>query len=172
MEKPEVEKVLDMFTQTVVGQARRFMTLRSIGSVRKNLYDSFRRHLETVDGNLEASISSDKWHEYGKFVNYGVRGIESGRSLENWSFKSKGGKRGLKGMPPPSAFKRDKLHRIVSDNQAFATAVTVFKQGLEPTEFFTKPFEIAYEKLPNQVIEAYGLDFDSYIKIVLNANLK
>jgi len=34
--------------------------------------------------------------------------------------------------------------------------------------FFTKPFERAFRKLPDQVIEAYGLDVEEFLKFTLN----
>ena len=40
--------------------------------------------------------------QYGEFLDKGVKGVKQGDSKQTpkYSFKSKGGKRGLKGMPP------------------------------------------------------------------------
>lgn len=162
----ETQEILDNFAKTVIAQARRNMTLQSIGKTRK-LYDSFERNVEVFKNSIDVDISSEEYNLYGKFVDRGVKGIKSGSSLDGWRFKSKGGVRGLKGMPPPSAFKTDKLQRFVSDSQAFATAVNIFKYGIKPTEFFSRPFESAFAILPDQIVEAYGLDIENFMKFTL-----
>lgn len=167
LKRDYVQEVLDTFLKTVISQARRSMTLQSI-STTGALYDSFQREVEVHPNSISASILSDEFNEYGKFVDRGVKGVESGHSIRGYSFKSKGGKNGLKGMPPPYAFKLDKLQRPVSDTQAFATAVKIFKQGIKPSLFMTKPFESAFEKLPQDVVEAYGLDLENFMDFVLN----
>jgi hypothetical protein len=34
----------------------------------------------------------------------------------------------------------------------------IFKNGIKPSLFFTRPFENAYKKLPEDLVEKYGLD--------------
>ncbi len=34
----------------------------------------------------------------------------------------------------------------------------IFAQGIKPSLFFTKPFEDAFKRLPNELIEKFGLD--------------
>lgn len=36
--------------------------------------------------------------------------------------------------------------------------------GLKTTNFFTEPFETAFKRLPDEIIEAYGLDIESLLK--------
>ena len=166
--RDEVKEILDNFSKTVIAQARRNMTMFSIGTLRKTLYNSFERETGSDKNSVFTSILSDEYAEYGKFVDRGVKGIISGSSLNGWSYRSKGGKRGLKGMPPPSAFKTDKLLRTVSDSQAFGSAVNVFKYGIKPTEFFSRPLEAALVGLPEDIGEAYGIDIERYIDNILN----
>jgi hypothetical protein len=40
----------------------------------------------------------------------------------------------------------------------FALARSIFNNGLKKSLFFTKPFEAAYKKLPEELVQKYGLD--------------
>lgn len=165
-DREEIVAVLDDFAKKVIQQARRNLTIFS-GNKTKALHKSFKRDIKVFKNAISTSIFA---LDYWKFPNYGVKGIVSGKSLSGFRFKSKGGKTGLKGMPPPGAFKTDKINRPVSDSRAFATAVTVFKFGIKPTEFFSKPFETAFKKLVKDVDKAYGLDVEKFIKIKIKEN--
>lgn len=156
----DVEDTLRHFAKTVISQARRNLTLTSSIKTKK-LYDSMKYDLTVSKNSFALAIMLE---EYWKYIDYGVKGVESGKSLQGFRYKSRGG---LKGMPPPSAFKTDKLNRIVSKQQAFASAVKVFKHGIKPTQFFSKPFDSAFEKLPDEITEAYGLEIETFLKYTL-----
>jgi hypothetical protein len=51
-------------------------------------------------------------------------------------------------------------------------ARSVFKYGIKPSLFFTKPFEKAFKKLPDVLIDKYGLDAETLLNSILNQNLK
>ena len=116
--------------------------------------------------------------DYGKFQDKGVSGIEQKYNTP-YSYKSKGGKRGLKGMPPPKAFDkwnikrglapRDDKGKFLSRKQTnFLVALKIFKKGIKPSLFFTKPFEKAFERLPDELVEAYGLDVEQFLEYTIN----
>jgi hypothetical protein len=44
---------------------------------------------------------------------------------------------------------------------------SIWKTGLKTTDFFSRPFELAFEKLPDEVIEAYGLQVEQLMKTAL-----
>jgi hypothetical protein len=50
----------------------------------------------------------------------------------------------------------------------FLISRSIFRKGIKPSLFFTKPFEQAFEKLPNELIEAYGLDVEEFLQFTLN----
>ena len=50
----------------------------------------------------------------------------------------------------------------------FLIARSIFRKGIKPSLFFTKPFEQGFKNLPDQVIEAYGLDIEEFLKFTLN----
>lgn len=162
---PEVEKVLDDFGKAVIQQVRRNMTLQSLSKT-KALYDSFNRELDELANGYELSINSEEYNRYGKFVDFGVKGIKEGNSLKGWSFKQ-----GIENKPSYKHFLTDKINRPVSIGQAVATSYVVWYKGLKPTEFFTRPFEAAFERLPDRVVEAYGMDLEIFIKRTIDADI-
>ena len=44
------------------------------------------------------------------------------------------------------------------------------EKGIEPTNFFTDPFESEYKKLPNNLIDAFALDLEDFINFTTNGN--
>tara|TARA_B110000503_G_scaffold143002_1_gene242058 strand:+ start:7565 stop:8119 length:555 start_codon:yes stop_codon:yes gene_type:complete len=119
---------------------------------------------------------------YGFFIDKGVSGIEKKYNTP-YSYKSKGGKNGLKGMPPPKKLdkwivrrklaNRDAQGRFISRKSLqFAIAVGIFKKGIAPSLFFTRPFEKYYKKLPEQLASAFGLDAAELMTFVFKQNKK
>ncbi len=115
---------------------------------------------------------------YGEFIDKGVKGVESGKSLANYKYTSKGGKQGLKGMPPPKAFDKWSIRRKIAprDDKGrflprksvnFGLAVSVFKYGIAPTMFLTKPFKKYTNNIATEVGEAFGEDTMKYITMIL-----
>ena len=44
---------------------------------------------------------------------------------------------------------------------------SIWHKGIETTNFFTKPFEAAFKRLPDDIYAAYGLEVEEQIKIAL-----
>ena len=51
---------------------------------------------------------------------------------------------------------------------AFLVRNGIFKNGIKPSLFFTKPFEKAFERLPDELVEAYGLDVEQFLEYTIN----
>jgi hypothetical protein len=174
MLKKETEKYLNDFAKYVIQQSRSNLT-KGDKNVNKNLYNSLDKEIEVGANSFRLAFLME---DYGKFQDKGVSGIEQKYNTP-FSYKSKGGKRGLKGMPPPKAFDkwnikrglapRDEKGKFLSRKQTnFLVALKVFKKGIKPSLFFTKPFEKAFERLPDELIEAYGLDVEQFLEYTIN----
>ena len=50
---------------------------------------------------------------------------------------------------------------------AYVVASNIYNRGLKPSLFFTKPFEQGFKKLPDELLEAYGLDVEEFLKYTL-----
>lgn len=158
---------LEDFRKYVSSQARRNLT-RLKKNDTKGLY-------KRLDGVLKVSPNSFQlsWDlGYGNFQDKGVSGTEKKYNTP-YSYKSK--------MPPIKPLSdwakrkgirlRDEQGKFQKGNYktiGFLIARSIFRKGIKPSLFFTKPFEQAYKNLPDQLIEAYGLDVEEFLKFTLN----
>ena len=60
---------------------------------------------------------------------------------------------------------RDKKGRFGSyKTMGYILANSIKKKGIKPSLFFTKPFETAFNNLPDDIVEAYALDVENFLK--------
>ena len=158
---------LEDFRKYVSSQARRNLT-RLKKNDTKGLY-------KRLDGVLNVSPNSFQlsWDlGYGNFQDKGVSGTEKKYDTP-YSYKSK--------MPPIKPLSdwakrkgirlRDEQGKFQKGNYktiGFLIARSIFRKGIKPSLFFTKPFEQGFKNLPDQLIEAYGLDVEEFLKFTLN----
>jgi hypothetical protein len=55
---------------------------------------------------------------------------------------------------------------------AYVIARNIYSRGLKPSLFFTKPFEAAFKRLPDTLVEKYGLEAEELFTQILNENFK
>lgn len=53
-------------------------------------------------------------------------------------------------------------------SMGYIMARSKYNKGVAPTMFFTKPFEAAFRRLPDELIEKFGLDIDNLLEHSLN----
>jgi len=151
-----LEKELSRFGKYVVKQARTKLTKGGVnGSYNdtKKLYNSL-GFKPTVSKN---SFSLDFFmEEYGTFQDQGVQGAFSKKRAPNSPFRYKRNK-----PIGASHFKQWGKRKGISP---FTVANSVWRKGLKPTLFFTKPFEDAFLQLPEELIEQFGLDIDEFLE--------
>jgi hypothetical protein len=174
LEPTKLKQILEEFAQHVIDGAKRNLKTKGKNTSNK-LTESLDYNIKVSKNSIQLDILGE---DYLSFIDKGVSGIKKKYNTP-FSYKSKGG---LKGMPPPSAFDkwnikkgradRDEKGRFLTRKQLnFKTAVGVFYYGIEPSKFFTTPFENAFKSLPDEIIEAYGLDVDSFMELTLKNNL-
>jgi len=173
MQKDEVQKVLNRFRDHIVSVSKRNLTNGKKNSSKK-LYNSIKGNVKAMPNSFFMEFTME---DYGVFQDAGVSGIKKKYNTP-YSYKSK--------MPPPKAFDkwlvrkgispRDKSGKFTKRKSlAFLIARSVYKNGIKPSLFFTKPFEAAYKNLPQELVEAYGLEaiqlFNEQIdQIIKNGN--
>ena len=174
-----INKELNRFAKYVISQSRANLT-RGKKNSSKELYNSLDSNVKVSKNSFELTFLME---EYGVFQDKGVKGTKS-NYVENkdspFSYKSKGGKNGLKGMPPPKAFDkwivrkglkgiRDKKGQFISRKSLqFMIARSVFEKGVKASLFFTKPFEKAFKNIDKDLVEAYKLDVEALMKNSIN----
>ena len=172
---------LNKFAKYVIQQSRSNLSKRK-KNASKELYNSLGYQ---VSQSAQTTSVAFEMADYGKFQDRGVRGAnayyaDANTSGSPYAFKSKGGKRGLKGMPPPKAFdkwivrkgikgSRDKSGKFIPRKTLqFLIAKSIFDKGIKASMFFTKPFEAAFKRLPDELVEAYSIGLEKQIQVNIN----
>ena len=154
-------------------------------NLKKQKKDSTGKLSNSIKGEVKVMPNSIRMffqmEEYGFYQDRGVNGIRTVRSDREFSFK-KGvpsremlksldvwiRRKGIKAFTP-----RNKKGQFTSRKSLkFMLARSIFNKGIKPSMFFTKPFESAFQKLPNELIEKYGLDMENLLVSIIEENLK
>lgn len=172
----EVENVLkDFGNDVIVGARKNLKKKNASGALSKSLDYDLAVHKQSFSLSFE-------WEDYGKFIDEGVKGV-GGTKADGTKWKLKkvfGSSFKYKNKRPPHiAFNGWTIRKGIAPRSKggqfqkrkgllFAIANSVYHTGLETTHFFTSPFEREFKKLPDEVIEAYGLDLDNFLKLTLD----
>jgi hypothetical protein len=165
-----VKKILDDFGKRVVKESRSTLT-RKKKRDKGNLYDSIKYDLTVSKNsfNLKFPLA-----DYWEFVDQGVQGVSSSAKAPSSPFKFGTGT-GVKGGLTNAIdgwtrrkriqFKDRKTGRFLSyTSTAFLIRRAIWHKGLETTNFFNKPFERAFQRLPDEVVNAYALEIEDLLK--------
>lgn len=173
LNKTETLTTLQAFNKYVIQQARTNLT-KGDKNVSKTLYDSLKAQTKVSQNSIENYIEMER---YGQFLDLGVKGKVSSQRAPNSPFKygsgtgKKGGlTEGIRGWVKARRFqfKNRETGKFMSYEQT-AQLITrsIYLKGTKPTLFFSKPFEKGFESLPEELIKAYGLDIESFLKFTL-----
>lgn len=162
-----VKQALDSFGKYTVKQARTNLT-KSKKNDTKSLYNSISYDLEVSKNSFSLSFLMD---DYGKFIDKGVKGVSSSAKAPNSPYKfgtgtgKKGGlTNGVDGWVQRKRiqFTDKKTGKFMSYKQtAYLIRNSIWNKGIETTNFFTKPFEAGFKRLPDDLLKAFGLEVDN-----------
>jgi hypothetical protein len=174
LDRVETNKVLTKFSKYVVTQSRANLT-RKDKNVKGNLYKSIKG--ETFTGKNSIGLYFEM-EDYGEFQDKGVKGVSSSAKAPNspYRFGSGTGRKGglTEGINQwvkdrRFQFKDNETGRFMSYEQtAFIITRSIYQKGIEASRFFSKPFEVGFERLPNELIEAYALDVEKLLQQTVN----
>mgnify|MGYP001233309825 CR=1 FL=1 len=155
MEKTELQAELNKFRDYVVSQAKANLT-RGGKNSSKSLYNSIKGVAKASPNSIELSFSME---DYGFYQDKGVSGIKKKYNTD-YKYTNK--------MPPAKAFDKWVVRKGLAPREkgkfknrkslSFAIARSVYFNGIKPSLFFTKPFEKAIKRLPQDLVEAFGVD--------------
>jgi hypothetical protein len=163
-------KALEKFRDLVVAEAKANLQRMGKNSSGK-LSNSIKGEVKEMPNSIGIYFEMEP---YGNFQDKGVSGTE--RKFDTpYSYTTK--------MPPPSKLDKWIVKRGIAPRNVtgqfqsrkgiqFAIARSIFKYGIRPSLFFTKPFEAAYKTLPDTLIDKYGLDAEKLLTQILDENLK
>lgn len=169
-----VANELDKFGKYVVQQAKSNLSKKKHRDT-STLYNGI--NYNVTQGKRSTTLRFDfaSANDYWEFVDKGVKGVSSSAKAPNSPFKfgtgtgKKGGlTSGINGWVARKRiqFKDKKTGQFLSYNStAFLIVRSIWHKGLETTNFFTKPFENAFKRLPDDVYLAYSLQVENELKI-------
>ena len=172
-----IQDLLNDFRSNVIREAKKNLTSQNTSG---RLSKSLKSYVKESKNSIQISFEME---DYGFYQDRGVKGVKSGKSLDGYRYTRRGGQGSLKGMPPPKAFDkwnikkgiapRDKKGKFIKRKSLnFLIARSIFEKGIKPTLFFTKPFEKYYKRLPNELVEKYGLDMEKLFTQITDENFK
>ena len=164
MRLKETKEALIKFRDFVIQQSRSRLT-KGKKNVNKDLYNSLEGNVKVMPNSINVQFSME---DYGVFQDKGVSGKEK---KYNTPFSYTNKMPPLKPLANWAKFRnirlRDKKGRFSKGNYntiGFLIARSIYKKGIKPSLFFTKPFEQAFKKLPEELTEAFGLDITNFLQ--------
>ena len=158
-----VKDSLNKFAKYVVQQSRSNLT-KGKKNVSKSLYDSIAYDLTVSPNSFSLSFIMD---EYGMYQDKGVSGTEK---KYNTPFKYTNKMPPIKPLADWAKFKnirlRDAKGKFAKGNYktiGFLISRSIYRKGIKPSLFFTKPFERSFKNLPQEVVEAFALEIEDLL---------
>ena len=59
-------------------------------------------------------------------------------------------------------FRSNKGRFQTYDQTTWAIVKSIGKKGIPASNFYSRPFQLGYQKLPNELVEAYALDVEDF----------
>lgn len=168
-----IEGALNKFGKSWRTEARKSLTRqgkKSTGSLYKSL--DYKTEIHKQSFSLDLLME-----DYGEFVDQGVQGFKSNKKAPNspYKFGTGTGKKGglTKGIDRwvkhnRIQFRNKKGQFITKEATAFIIRRSVWNTGMKTTLFSSRPFELAFKKLPERLVDAYALDVEDLLKFSLS----
>jgi len=167
MQLTKTQEALEAFKKFVIQQARTRLS-KERKNVSKELYNSLDATVKAMPNSILVEF---EMNEYGLYQDKGVSGTEKKYDTP-YSYKSK--------MPPIKPLAewakarnirlRDEEGKFKKGNYqtiGYLIARSIYRKGIKPTLFFTKPFEQGFKKLPQALAEKFALDVDDFLAYTL-----
>ncbi len=163
----DVNKELSKFAKGVIRESRRNLTRKQKNSS-KSLHKSLDYDLNISKNSFSLSFLMET---YGLFQDKGVSGKKKKYNTP-YKYNNK--------MPPSKPFEKwikrkgikgrdQKSGRFISHKSlSFLIARSIYNKGIKPSLFFTKPFEEKFKKMPDKLIEKFGLEVEKFLESTTN----
>lgn len=171
LDKQNLKQSLDKFGQDVIKAARQNLT-RKNRNVTNALYQSLKFNSKVSKNSIQFDF---EMLDYGQFQDKGVKGATSSQRAPQspFQFGSGRGKKGglTKGIKAWVRARGIKFtsggRKLTFDATARLITRSIYNKGLKPTNFFSRPFDLAFQRLPEDIAEAYGLDIENFMETSL-----
>jgi hypothetical protein len=184
-----IQDVLNDFRDNVIREAKSNLSSRTDSG---NLKKSLKSFVKESKNSIQISFEMD---EYGFYQDQGVKGKDpskvspnakiKGQQAPNSQFRFGSGKSNktfADFQRKMAAWAQRKNVRFRDSKGRFSKggyksigyiiASNIYNRGLKPTLFFTKPFEKFFKRLPDELVEKYGLDIENLFNQITSENFK
>ena len=175
-----VRASLEKFANGVAEQAKANLA-RENKNVTGNLSNSIQYEIEVGPNSIALRWLMDELAPYWKFQNYGVQGKTSSNKAPNSTFRFGSNENGMRGgltrainqwvrarrFQFQSREQGTKGQFLSYDATAFLITRSIYNKGIKTTNFFTKPFQLQFEQLPNEIAQAYALEVADFLRFTL-----
>lgn len=145
---------LEKFGKYLVTESRKNLTRKNKNNTRK-LYDSLRYEVDVTANAVNFDFIME---EYGEWVDKGRKKGTMPPQKEIFKWVQK---KGIQFRDNRGKFK-------TYESTAWAIAKSIKKRGIPATDFYSRPFNLGYAKLPNDVVQAYALDIQDFLEFSIN----
>lgn len=158
--KPDLKKAentrlaLDKFGKYLVAESRKNLT-RKKKNVTRTLYDSLDYDVTTGPNSIDFDFLMA---EYGEWVD---KGRKAGKMPPFGPIYAWTARRRLQ-------FKDNKGKFLSYAETARKVMIKIKNKGIEPSNFYTRPFNLGFAKLPAELVEAYGLDVEDFLEFTIS----
>lgn len=154
MNGENTKRVLDKFGKYLVKESRKNLT-RKKKNVTNSLYESLDYDIKAMPNSFEFDFLMN---EYGEWVD---KGRKAGKNppfspLRKWVQDRK------------IQFRSNKGKFQTYDQTAWAIVKSIGKKGIPASNFYSRPFQLGYAKLPNEIVEAYALDVEDFLEFTID----
>lgn len=167
-----VKTAFDDFGKYLIKQSRTNLTRKGKNNTSK-LYKSLDYDLVVSKNSFSFSFIAE---DYADFVDKGVKGFSSSSRAPKspYKFGSGTGKKGglSNGInnwvrQKRIQFKNPKGKFLSYESTAFIIRRSVWHKGLKTTEFYSRPFELGFKRLPDDIVEAYALEVEDLLNFAI-----
>lgn len=156
------QEELNKFAKYVIQQSRSNLT-KGKKNASKELYNSLGYEVKVMPNSFSLGFIME---EYGMYQDKGVSGTKVKYNTP-YKYTNK--------MPPASAFSQWTVRKGIAPREQggqfakrkglqYAIAKSIYEKGIRPSLFFTKPFEKAFKRLPDDLIRSFGLDVEQFLQ--------
>jgi hypothetical protein len=185
----EVNEALNRFAKYVIQQSRTNLT-KGNKNASKELYNSLGYNIKVSKNSFQLKFLME---DYGIFQDKGVKGANpskvspnakikgqqapnspyrfgSGKGKGDWeqfvsSIEKWAKKRNVRFRDEKGRFKKGSYKSL-----AYVISSNIYNRGIKPSLFFTKPFEKAFDNLPDELVNAFALDLENFLQYTTNNN--
>jgi hypothetical protein len=154
MKGENTKRALDKFGKYLVKESRKNLT-RKKKNVTNSLYESLDFDVKAMPNSFEFDFLMN---EYGEWVD---KGRKAGKNppfspLRKWVQDRR------------IQFRSNKGKFQSYDQTAWAIVKSIGKKGIPASNFYSRPFNLGYAKLPNEIVEAYALDVEDFLEFTID----